>query len=77
MKGFDRWLENNPYETSDEHIEAVVEAFSDEFYSKNEDFVVNSDELSKIIDKAFYKKYFVSIDKTAKLVERLFYLYKL
>jgi hypothetical protein len=76
MKGFDRWLETNPYETSDEHIEAVVEALGMEFYLDNREFV-ESDKFSEIADKACCKEYFVSIDKTAKLIERLFYLYKL
>lgn len=76
MKGFDSWLENNPFDTSDEHIEAVTEALSNDFYEKNEKFV-NSHKFYKIVDKVCCKEYFTNFDKTAKLIERLFHLYKL
>lgn len=77
MKGFDRWLETNPFETSDAHIEAIMEALIDDFYNKNEDFVVNNNKFYEIADKYCHKKYFTNFDKAAKLIERLFYLYKL
>lgn len=77
MKGYDAWLCKDPFfDTSDAYIEDISESISDEFFGKNEDFLY-TDVFLDLADKICYKSYFEDFKKSALLIERLFYLYKL
>lgn len=75
MKGFDRWLETNPFEQDDSFFEATIEAYSEAFFEAQEGKFIDSDKETDIINKCINKGY--SPIESAKIIERLHSLYKL
>jgi hypothetical protein len=74
----DKYLTASLYEDGfDGFYDLVTERISDEFYDKNEDWVMEWDgTFNKWVNKCFYKKSF-DVNKTARIIERTHKLYKL
>jgi hypothetical protein len=75
MKGLDKWLETNPNDQYDSYFEAVVEAYTNEFYTAQEDDFVNSDKETDIINKCIQKNY--TPQKASIIIQRLHSLFKI
>lgn len=75
MKGFDKWLTTNPFDENDGYFEAITDAYTDEFYDKQEGKFILSDKETDIINKCAAKEY--PPEYAAKIIERLHKLYKL
>lgn len=72
MKGLDRYLTNPPEDGFDSYCESVIEAVSDEFYERNQDWIVSD---YKWFEKLFHKG--IESELAAKIIERAFKIYKL
>lgn len=69
----DRWLTTPPDDEFTDYCEYVVDAFSEEFYDKNEDWIIDSEQSDKWLSNLYRK----SIDpkEASKIIERAFIRY--
>ena len=69
--GLDKYLTQEPDDSYGVWCELVVEAFSKEFYNKNEDWIMNSNQCYTWLNKLYGKK----PKDTAKIIERAYNYY--
>lgn len=70
-ESLDHYLTTEPDNGFDDWCEAVLELLSDEFFEKNEDWVSNCNSTcNKWLNKIYDKKGYLSIQESAKLIER-------
>jgi hypothetical protein len=74
----DKYLTSSPPEDGfDGYCESIIDNFTDSFYEKNVEWVDQIDgQFNKWLQKIFYNKD-LSPKKAAKLIERVFKIYKL
>jgi len=70
----DRYLTSEPDNGFTDYCEAVTEAFTDEFFDKNETWIIDeTEQIDKWLDKLFYKE--IEPKQAAKIIERAFNFY--
>ena len=69
--GLDRYLTQEPDGDYDNWCEMVLESFSDEFYTKNEDWIMDSPQCNTWLNKLYGKE----PEDATKIIERAFNYY--
>ena len=70
----DRYLTNPPDDGFDYYFENVSESLSDEFWGEQEDWILDSKEFEKSVEKCFNKGW--EPKYSATIIERAFRIYK-
>lgn len=76
MKGLDRYLTQEPRCDFSEYAEAVCEAFPEEFYNKNEDWIMDDYGLCGFWLRGLYIRDTPTEDAT-RIIMRAFSFYKI
>lgn len=78
-KGLDRYLTASPYEDDDDFDDfccEVIENFSDDFYLKNEKWIIDDTaQIDRWFNKLYYKNHPLSYKECAEIIERANSLY--
>ena len=67
----DKYLTQEPDYNFDNWCELVIEAFSEEFYNKNEDWIMDNNQCNMWLNKLYGKE----PKETAKIIERAYNYY--
>jgi hypothetical protein len=73
----DRYLTTPPQNDFDSFCEVVTERFTDDFFDENEDWIMEFDGQFNLWINEIYLRKGYDVDKSARIIERAFALYKL